>query len=105
VVERLSRDDAKALLGRCLDEGEVIPSKHFRAELENEGLEFADAFCVLKAGQVYREPEPDIKTGDWKYTIEGPEPGGMRLAIVFCFKRIATALLITVFSVSSRSVQ
>jgi len=76
VVERLSRNDAKALLGQCLEEGEVIPSKHFRVELENEGLEFADASCVLKGGQIYREPEHDIKTGEWKYTIEGPGPGG-----------------------------
>jgi len=71
--------------------------------LENEGLEFSDAFCVLSGGQIYREPEPDIKTGDWKYAIEGLEPGGKWLAVVFCFKRTATALLITVFSVTSRS--
>ncbi len=83
----------------------MIPSKHFRVELENESLELADALCVLKVGQIYREPELDIKTGDWKYTLEGPEPGGKRLAIVFCFKRSTTALLITVFSVSPRSGQ
>ena len=71
-------------------------------ELENEGLQFADAFSVLKGGQIYHEPEHDIRTGEWKYTIEGPEPGGKWLAIVFCFKRTATALLVTVFSVGLR---
>lgn len=102
-MERLSRADAEVLLRRCLEDGLVIPSKHFRDELANEALDFLDAACVLKGGQIYNEPEPDIRTGEWKYTIEGPEPGGRWLAIVFCFKHSVTAFLITVFSVRARS--
>lgn len=54
----------------------------------------------LLRGQIY--DEPDIKTGEWKYTIEGHTPDGTLLAIVFCFKSEEPAFLITVFSVSSR---
>ncbi|HWZ55059.1 MAG TPA: DUF4258 domain-containing protein [Verrucomicrobiae bacterium] len=82
--------------------GKVILGRHFRDELANEGLFFADALRVLKTGQIYDEPEPDPKTGDWKYRVEGREVDGKWLAIVFCFKAVDTAFLITVFSVKTR---
>ena len=44
-----------------------------------------------------------LKTGEWKYRVEGHEPDGKWLAIVFCFKKVKRAFLITVFSVESRS--
>jgi len=56
---------------------------------------------VLKNGRIYDEPEQDIKTGDWKYRIEGKEVDGRTLKIVFCFKDfggVDTAYLITVFA-------
>jgi hypothetical protein len=99
LIERLSRSDAQKLLRRCMQSGEVVISKHFREELANEALEIADAFTVLRKGCILNEPEPDIKSGEWKYRIEGNEPGGKWLAIVFCFKPQDTAFLITVFSV------
>jgi hypothetical protein len=105
MMERHSRADAETLLRRCLEDGQVIPSKHFRDGLFNEGLDLLDALCVLKGGQIYNEPEPDVRTREWKYTVEGSEPGGRWLAIVFCFKRTETVLLITVFSVKARSRQ
>ncbi len=101
-VERLSRHDAVRLLRECVRSGSVIPGKHFRDELANEGLIFADALRVLKTGQIYQEPEPDLKTGEWKYRLEGREVDGKWLAIVFCFRAVDTAFLITVFSVQAR---
>lgn len=98
-VERLSRQDAVKLLRECVRVGKIIPGKHFRDELAAEGLIFPDALRVLKTGQIYNEPEPDSKTGEWKYRIEGREVDGKWLAIVFCFKATDTAFLITVFSV------
>lgn len=86
---------------KCLQPGRrVIPGKHFRDELENEGLTLSDALHVLRTGRIYDEPEQDIKTGDWKYRIEGKEVDGRTLKIVFCFKDfdgIDAAYLITVF--------
>jgi hypothetical protein len=46
--------------------------------------------------------EVDIRTGDWKYRMEGYAPGGQWLAIVFCFKTRERVFLITVFPVESR---
>lgn len=48
---------------------------------------------------MYKPPELDIKTREWKYTIEGYETGGKWLAIVLSFKTVERAYLITVFSI------
>ena len=101
-VGRRSRPEAVKLLRECVRIGKVILGRHFRDELANEGLFFPDALRVLKTGQIYDEPEPDPKTGDWKYRVEGREVDGKWLAIVFCFKAVDTAFLITVFSVKTR---
>jgi hypothetical protein len=79
--------------------GRVIPGKHFREELANEGLDILDAHYVLKTGNIFQEPEPDIRSGDWKYRMEGTNLEGKPLAVVFCFKDAATGFLITVFSI------
>lgn len=102
-VPCLSRQDAVKLLRRCLEEGEVIPGAHFRQELANEGLSMADAWQVLRAGQIYDPPEQDIKSGEWKYRVEGHEPEGKWIAIVFSFKTVRRAFLITIFSIASRT--
>jgi hypothetical protein len=62
----------------------------------------ADALAVLKSGNIYDAPEPDIRTGEWKYRMEGYVPDGQWLAIVFCFKTRERAFLVTVFPVESR---
>jgi hypothetical protein len=69
--------------------------RDFRDELR------ADNFEINQASfrQHLRTPECDIKTGEWKYRIEGYEPEGRRMAIVFCFKPQSLAFLITAFEV------
>jgi hypothetical protein len=99
-AKRLSRAEATDAARRCLSgAGRIIPSKHFRDELAKEGLDILDAYHILRTGQVFNEPELDPRHGDWNYRIEGTEPGGRRLAIVFCFKEQDTGLLITIFSI------
>jgi len=102
-VPCLSREEAVDLLRRCLEDGAVIPGAHFRQELANEGLSMADAWQVLRSGRIYDPPEQDIKTGEWKYRIEGHEPDGKWIVIVFSFKTVNRAFLITIFSVASSS--
>lgn len=91
---------AKDLLIECLGEdGEVVPGKHFLEELEEEELTFPDALYVLRHGNIVDPADQDIRTREWKYTIEGQEPDEKRIRIVFSFKAINRAFLITVFSV------
>jgi hypothetical protein len=81
-----------------LESGRIVPTRHFLKELANEDMTIQDAQYVLKHGQIYREPEPDIKTGEWKYRMEGKTLEAVEVAVVFCFKVDETCFLITVFS-------
>jgi len=96
-------DIAQDMLRDCLGgDGEVVPGSHFRDELRKEGLTIADAWQVLRSGCIFKPPECDIKTGEWKYIVEGNTPDGIYLCIVFSFKLINRAYLITVYSVEKK---
>ena len=105
VVGRITRQEAEDLLHHCLEEGEVIPGRHFREELMKEKVLLVNAWQALRKGRIYQEGEMDVRTREWKYRVEGNEPGGKWLAIVFSFKTVDRAFLITVFSVERGSVR
>jgi hypothetical protein len=69
--EPLGRDQAKAKLNRCLEDGRAIYSQHFREELAKDALDMEDVLAVCKAGAIRLAAEKDIKSGQWKYRIEG----------------------------------
>jgi hypothetical protein len=94
--------EAIDLLHYCLEDGEVVPGKHFRDELANEDLTIEAAWMVLRSGTIYEAPDLDIRTGEWKYRVEGLEPGGKWLVVAFSFKAVDRAFLITVYSVRSK---
>jgi uncharacterized DUF497 family protein len=102
VVTCRTLQEAVDLLRHCLEDGEVRYGRHFRDELANEGLSIEDAWNVLRHGRIFDSPEQDIKTGEWKYRVEGQEPGGRTIAVVFCFKAIERVFLITVFSIQTK---
>ena len=97
-VRPRSTQEAVDVLRHCLEEGEIIPGSHFRAELAKENVTFEDAWSVLRKGRIYDPAETDIKTGELKFRIEGQGPGGKWLVIIFCFKKIDRVFLITIFS-------
>lgn len=102
-VAVLKTAEATDLLHFCLCEsGSIRRGSHFTQALVDEGLTLPDAWHVLRSGCIYEEPEQDIKTREWKYKVEGHTPDGIWLVIVFCFKEIDSAFLITVFSVSAK---
>ena len=96
---RQSRDDALKRIRRCLDDGEVIPTKHFRDKLEELSLSMVEAMYVLRRGLILNEAEFDLRRQHWNYRIEGTEPDGEHLAIVFAFIEDTSGLLITIFSI------
>jgi hypothetical protein len=99
---RLEIQEAQDLLRHCLESGEVVPGRHFRDELEKEAVSMVDAWAVLKAGRIYNPPEFHTGCQEWNYRIEGHEPGGKWLAIIFSFKAVDRTFLVTVFSVESK---
>jgi hypothetical protein len=102
MIDPLIIQEAQDLLRHCLESGQVIPGRHFRDELVKEAVSMVDAWAVLKSGRIYNPPEFHLGSGEWNYRMEGHEPGGKWLAIVFSFKAVDTTFLITVFSVESK---
>ncbi len=93
------------MLRACLrgeHDASIIPGKHFREELAKEKLTMPAAWHVLKSGLIYNAPEHDVKSGEWKYSIEGHEPDGKWIVIVFSFKAVNRVYLITLFSVKGK---
>jgi hypothetical protein len=99
LLKCLTRSEATDLVRHCLSSGKVRYGRHFKEELANEALAIQDAYHVLKRGVILREPEQDIRTGEWKYRMEGADVEGKRLAVVFCFKEAEATFLITIFSI------
>ena len=93
-----TRTAAQVLVRQCLESGTVIYGFHVKEALKDDDLDILDAAAVLRSGQIYNEPEQDIKSGEWKYRIEGRAVDGKRLAIVFCFKKLDTCFCITAFA-------
>ena len=94
--------EAVDLLRCCLEDGEVKHGGHFREELAKENLSYEDAWNVLLRGRIFDPPERDIKTGEWKYRVEGRDTDGKWIAIIFAFKTVERVFLITVFSIEAR---
>jgi hypothetical protein len=102
-LSELKTLEAEDLLHHCLaEQGRVRWGPHFSKALAEEQLTFPDAWYVLQTGRIYEPPERDLKTGEYKYKVEGHAPDGEWLAIIFCFKEVDRAFLITVFSIESR---
>lgn len=102
MLDRLEVQEARDLLRHCLENGRVIPGRHFRDELVKEAVSMVDAWSVLKSGRIYNPPEFHVGSQEWNYRIEGHEPGGKWLAVVFSFKAMDTTFLVTVFGVESK---
>ena len=64
----------------CLEEGVVSYSRHFRDELANDALTTGDILTVCRSGAIAMAAEKDIKTGQWKYRIEGLTADGIPVA-------------------------
>jgi hypothetical protein len=98
-ARRLSKAEAGRLIRACLERGDIILTKHFREELRAEDLTVADAFHVLQHGNVFNEPEFNPRYQDWNYRMEGAEPDGKFMAIVFAFTDDEMGLLVTIFRI------
>jgi len=59
----------------------------------------ADALYILQKGNVYQEPELDVRLQEWNYRIEGTDAEGRRLAIVFSVPEESFVRLITIFCI------
>ena len=56
-----------------------------------------DVLRVCRAGAISIAPEKDIRSGGWKYRIEGHTVDREAVALVFTFRLETHAVIITVF--------
>ncbi len=70
-------------------------SRHFRDKLDDD-LTTQDVLAVCRSGAIIMSPEKDLKTGQWKYRIEGITADRRKVAVVFTFS-LERAIFITVF--------
>ncbi|MFZ0819854.1 MAG: DUF4258 domain-containing protein [Candidatus Acidiferrales bacterium] len=99
---RYSRDDAAKLIRECVETGRIRITQHFKQELMKEGLSIGDALHVIQHGGIYNEPEHDPSFQQWRYRIEGTEPDGKYVGVIFAFETDEDGVLITVFEIESR---
>lgn len=92
--------EAKKWANRCLQEGSVLITGHCRKALADDALTTQDALKVIQSGAIYDAPELDLKSGRWKFRIEGNCPAGIWLAVVFCFDGDLLLVLITAFAIA-----
>lgn len=97
LIERMTPAQAEDLMRHCLEEGTIRFGAHCRDKQEQLRISDEDLRAVLRRGHVYDPPEPDIKTGEWKYRFEGCDLEGRHLILAASFKTIDRAFLITVF--------
>ena len=92
--------EAKKLANQCLKEGSVLITGHCRKALADDSLTTQDALKVIQGGAIYDAPELDLRSGRWKYRIEGNCPAGVWLVVVFCFDGDSLLVLITAFAIA-----
>lgn len=91
---RPSKDDAEKLIKRA----DLVLTKHFRRELQEERLDIVDVQHVIRRGYVCDEPEFNPATGEWNYRLHGTATDGQFVTIVFCPPTEEEAVLITIFT-------
>jgi hypothetical protein len=100
--EKLSPENAKTALHLCNDAGLLLQTNHYREELGDEPFTFADCISVIEVGHIFDPAEWDDEHQEWKYRLEGFEPDGKWVNIIFSLPRKGLAKLITVFSTKPR---
>lgn len=99
--DRRPQPEARAIVRKCLTEGDFVESVHFRQKLaalgEEKGVTIQDVIHIGQHGGIYCEPEFDIKHGEWNYRLEGTSADGLLIAVIFSLKEDDLALLITIF--------
>jgi len=97
-TQRLSRQDALNLLRHCLEDGIVQYHAHFYQRCLERKVDPMGAQHVLRKGMIYDEPEFEVRFQQWRYKVEGKDPDGTVLKVVFAFLAKDEVLVLTVLT-------
>lgn len=62
----LRASEARAAIRKIVEQGNIIPTRHFREEAIKDGLTIVDAVNVLRGGVV---EEAEWENGSWRYPV------------------------------------
>lgn len=99
LVKRRTRSQAESDICFCLVTGNIAWGPHFLRELSADNFELQDAKHILKTGTIFDPPDRDIRTFEWKYKIEGKSIDGAEGAVIFSFREVDRAFLITIYEI------
>ena len=89
---------ATSLIKKIVKSGFIRTTKHAKDRMKERDITNQDILWAFKYGKVIDEPEPDIKTGYWKYKIIGNaiDSDDLKITVVINEKE-NYLLVITVF--------
>lgn len=96
-MERLSRNDALKAIRGHLNDGFMALTVHFRDMMKKRRYSMLDVTHAIKNGVIYTEPEKDVRTGEWKYKIEGQSVDGEPLTVVVSIAKGNVSNCITLY--------
>lgn len=95
--DALDAATARKIIRTILDAGRTYPTGHFKKRLADRNINMQDVLAALKRG-IVTQSESDLKTGEWKYTIEGKGIDADPVKVIInIFPEENRIVLITVF--------
>ena len=79
----LPRPTALEVFKRALPRGNVILTDHISERMQEKNFDMNDVIHLKGKGSIFKEPERDKTSGEWKYIIEGRDVEGKPLSILF----------------------
>jgi len=79
----------------CLEYGIVEYHDHFARRCRERRIDRLDALLTLQKGTIYREPEFEMRFGEWRYRVEWTSPEGQKIGVVVSFPEEDETLAIT----------
>lgn len=90
----ITKERAREIFNRAFLDGSVIYTKHCRERMAERNIDANDLMGLARAGLVYKNPERDVKTGEWKFTMEHPSPQLKAVFTVLTDKKIRVLTVI-----------
>ena len=92
-----SKRQALSILKEIINDGGTLSlSRHCKDRMSEREIDMLDVLNAIKTGKILQEPEPNIKSGDLVYVVEGKSVDGKQLKIPFVINSDRMATFLTV---------
>jgi hypothetical protein len=86
----------RQFLRACLDQDQYQFQPSSWKRLQELRISLIDVLDVLRHGNIDGEPEFDVKSGHWRFTVHGKTVDEKELMIMFAFVEIEGVLILTI---------